>query len=483
MISKLFNHQKEAINLAMNKNGNFALFHACGIGKTRSALEVFALLRAETPALKLLVICPKSLINAAWMNDVAKFTNFTASPFRGLERGMIPDIVIINYESLISTKIKTQILAMILAGPFMCILDESARCKNHKSLTTKTVLSLAPFFKHRLILTGVPCPNNDLELWGQIRFIASDLVDKSFYAFRNKWFHLERGSQVMAPAQGAYVSRQAMRDMMMKGWKYNITPEKREQLMRLISPVCHWVQKVDAIDLPDQVDQVREVILSGPEQKAYDDMKKYLVAEIKGQEIAAQVSLEKIMKLRQFCAGFAYNEAGVAVPTGNSKLNELEETLEELGPQPVIIFVEFKFEIDVIKKMISDKFGPSQVATLYSETEDRDDSVVGFQSGKYSYLIAHPKSAAHGLTLTRGSTMIFYSLSYSYESHEQARNRIHRISQTNKCLYIYLIAKGTIDEVLMRVLRRKADLQDIIYAIIGNSDQKQRAALAQKKSA
>ena len=69
--------------------------------------------------------------------------------------------------------------------------------------------------------------------------------------------------------------------------------------------------------------------------------------------------------------------------------------------------------------------------------------------------------------------MVFYSLDYSYESHIQARDRVHRIGQKNSCLYIYIIAKDTIDEELLKVLQKKQTLQDTVYAIVRNAAKKQ----------
>lgn len=462
----LFSHQQEAVEFAIKNNGVCALVHDCGLGKTRTVLEVFAHYRQTDPALKLLVVCPLSLIRAAWMADIEKFTSFTAAPYRDLKGSELPDIVIINYESLISSKILPAVKKMILSNPFMCILDESSRLKNNKSITTKVVLSLAPLFRYRLIASGTPCPNSELELWGQVRFLRSDVFDKSFYAFRNTYFHLEKNGQTMQQqVQGRVMNRMMMRNIMMQGWKYSITPFMREHIMHKIKPFTHWKKKEDALDLPEKVDQVREVQLSADEQRAYSDMKNHLVAEIGGQTIAAQVALAKISKLRECTAGFMYNADGTAMNLGKSKLNELEDTLEELGDQQVIIFIEFKHEVNMVKAMLAKKYGAEQVVTLYSETDDREVSIAAFQQGKARYLVCHPRSAAHGLTFVNASTMIFYSLSYSYEAYEQARNRIHRIGQGSTCLYIHLVAKNSIDEELLKVLQRKQSLQDAVYSI------------------
>ena len=71
-------------------------------------------------------------------------------------------------------------------------------------------------------------------------------------------------------------------------------------------------------------------------------------------------------------------------------------------------------------------------------------------------------AAGLGITLTAASTMVFYSLDYSMSNFEQAKARIHRVSQTENCLYIYLTAKHTVDTKILRALRDKADLAKML---------------------
>lgn len=463
----LYRHQKEAIEFAIRNRGCCAFFHDPGLGKTRTGLEVFRYYREKHPGLHLLVVCPLSLVNAAWGEDIRKFTDLTYSPFKDLKNGELPDIVIINYEGLISKKNLPLIESLIWKHPFMCILDESSRLKNNKSVTTKTLLGLTEYFKYRIIASGTPMPNSELELWGQMNFVQPELLHKSFYAFRNTYFHLQRGGVIRQGSR--YMSRDELREIFSEGWKYTISDENREILMSEIKPFTDWVKKEEALDLPEKIDEVREVTLSAQERKAYKEMESTLITEIDGVEVTAQIVLTKLMKLRQVTSGFLYSPTGSVLQIGgSSKLKELEEVLEELGSQPVIIWVQFHYEVNAIYGLLSEKYGPNQIATLYSETQNKDTSIKKFQNGEVRYLIAHPKSAAHGLTFVNCSAMVFFSLDYSFEAHAQARDRIHRIGQSSSCLYVYLIAKNSIDEELLKVLQRKQSLQDVVYGIVRN---------------
>ncbi len=463
---RLYNHQKEAIKFAVNNGGCCAFFHDPGLGKTLAGLEVFKYYKSINPELRLLVVCPLSLINAAWGEDIRKFTDFSFASFKELKKlREVPDIVVINYEALISKKSLPVVEALIKTHQFMCILDESSRLKNNKSKTTKTLLSLAEYFKYRIIASGTPMPNSELELWGQINFIQPETFHKSFYAFRNTYFHLERNGMIRMGNR--YMSKDELRGIFSEGWKYAITDESREALMNEIKPITHWVKKEEALDLPEKIDELRDVTLTPQERRAYKEMENMLITEIDGIEVTAQIALTKLMKLRQVTSGFLYSEKGESLPIGkSSKVKELGNVLEELGKQQVIIWVQFKHEVQVIERLIREKFG--SVTTLYSGTKDREEAIRQFQQNEVQYLIAHPRSAAHGLTFVNCSAMVFFSLDYSYEAHVQARDRIHRIGQGSTCLYVYLLASDSIDGELLQVLQRKQSLQDVVYGIIRN---------------
>lgn len=463
---RLYTHQKIAIEKALQLSGNLAIFHDPGLGKTCTTLKIFEALKRKNDTLKLLVVCPKSLLNAAWRSDVAKFTAFRFA-LTDEKRWEGADIVAVNYERLLSKKNCRPVIDWILRQPTMGALDESSRLKNNKSLTTKLLLDLAPYFKNRLVLSGTPCPNSETELWAQIKFVNQTILPNSFYAFRNIFFHLERNGQVQ---HGGSYSGMALRELFSRGWKYSITAQNREKLMRQIAIVCDWVKKEDALDLPEKIDEFRLVTLGAKEQKAYNEMKRHFIAEIEqesgvAKQVWVNVALAKTMKLRQCTGGFMYDEKKAAVPLGDTKLKELYAVLEELGPKQAIIWAQFHHEIEMLEYRINRDIAAAD--TLYANTADKEKSIRDFQNGEIRYLIAHPKSAAHGLTFTNCATQIFYSVDWSYEAYAQARDRTHRIGQTNRCLYIHILAAGTVDEKIMAVLEGKATLEEALNALSG----------------
>jgi SNF2 family DNA or RNA helicase len=295
-------------------------------------------------------------------------------------------------------------------------------------------------------------------------FVNPTCFNKSFFAFRNTYFHLGRGNQVMA-SQGRVMTRGMMAQIFKQGFKYMITPQNREALLARMKPFTHWVKKEDALDLPEKIDEIRLVKLNPNEARCYKEMKNHLVAEVKGEVVTAEVALSKLMKLREITSGFLLTENHEAVRPGkSSKMRELEDTLEEIGQRQAIIWIQFKEEVRAISEMLAEK-GIS-FSTLYSGTDDREVSIKDFQEGKSQVLVAHGLSAAHGLTFVNSNISIYFSLSYSWEQYAQSRDRQHRIGQKNKVTYIHILAENTIDMMIMDVLNKKKSLQDIIYELM-----------------
>lgn len=446
---QLYKHQQDAVNFITKNHGNGALFMEVGTGKTLTAIHIYKALQAKS----CLVVCPISLINAAWGEDIKK-VGYTYCNLR--KEFKEANFYIINYESYYLEKYQDLIRKI---KPEMIVLDESSKIKNHSAKITKSLLQDAPNYQYRIVMTGTPAPNDETEYWPQMKFVDNWCLPDSFYKFRNTYFHLQRGSQIIPAAYNKF----ALASAFQKGFKYRTSDAKRKQLMDKINPYIFWAKKKDCLDLPEQTDEIREITLSPSQMKSYKEMKRHFITEINGEAIAANLAITKLMKLRQITSGFAINAEGEALQLeDNSKLNELHLLLDELGDKQAIIWVNFHKEIDILTEALQN------TVTLYSLTKDKETSITDFQTGKSKYLIAHPRSAAHGLTFVNCDTEIFFSLDYSFEAHEQARGRIHRPGQKKKCTYIYLLAKDTIDYDIQQALDKKEELQ-VLYERITNT--------------
>ena len=237
------------------------------------------------------------------------------------------------------------------------------------------------------------------------------------------------------------------------GYLYKCNEENQKKIMSKISEQAFFLKKEDVLDLPDKLYEFRTFQMEDKQLKAYKDMKKENILEFKSKIILAANELSKILKLREVTGGFIISNEGMPVKISNGKLDLLKEVLEEIPEEKqVIIFIQFHWEVNEIKNILGDS-----ATTLYGKMKQRekDESIEGFKANKFKYLIAHPKSSAHGLNLQCCNYVLWYSLSYSLEEHAQSNDRIHRKGQKNKCTYIYLLAEKSIDEVIFHALKRK----------------------------
>jgi len=441
---KLYQHQKTMIKLGLTAD-SFGFFLDMGLGKTRAMLEI---LRSISE--KALVVAPLTILNAAWMEDRIQFTpeipmiipwaktkkNRTAR-VDTFVKDESPVVGVINYESF-----RLDIDQFYDAGIKVLVLDESSKIKAPRSLITKALLKFSRTVPRRFIMSGTPAPNTLLEYFTQMKFLDPSILGTSFVAFRNKYFF---------PTGFG-------------GYQWEINDVKREALLTKIAERSIWVRSEDHLDLPEQTDLVRDVMMSPTQVAAYKQFKKDLILQFGDVEVIAPNVLTEIMKLRQIVSG-ALIVDGRIIPIEKKppKLMETDELVNgELKNRQVIIWTQFHFEGDLLMK----QFSPD-AARLDGTVSpaDKQEAIESFRSGRKRLLIAHPRTAGHGLTFVNSSYVIYYSLDYSYEAHEQSRKRIHRIGQTNNCFYIYLLGscdgKNTIDHRILSVLRRKTKLSEM----------------------
>lgn len=470
MAVKLMQHQKDAVNFALNNDGIAAFFHDVGCGKTLSAIATFIKLREKNKALKLFVFCPLSLIESAWGEEIKKYTNLS---YRNLNRNPLKnewpaneDVYIANFEYIISSKKLDMLQSFLKNHKFLCVIDESSKLKNNTSKITKTIIKLKPFFDHRIVMSGTPAPNSELEYWGQMTFLKDRIFHPNFYAFRNTYFDMRRDNDIIP---GAVLSRLDVQELYKKGYKYFIKKSSQDRLVERMMPFTHLVKKETCLDLPDQIDQYRRFQLGEEQQRIYNDMERVAIAEILAESgdvsyVIAKIALTKLMKLRQIISGFSVDSEGkINLLKQNPKLQELEDMIGELGGRQAIIWCNFKQEIADVTRLVGDR-----ACFMWGEVplDEREQAVIDFKSGSKQFLVANPASAGHGLTFVNCNLEIFYSLDFSYERYEQARGRIHRYGQKNNCVYVHILGEDTIDGYILDVLQRKKTMDESIKAFI-----------------
>lgn len=347
-------------------------------------------------------------------------------------------IAVINYESTWRDDILSAIKAW---HPDMVIADESQRIKDHKARQSMAMHELGDLAKYKLILSGTPVQNNAVDLFSQYRFLDPGVFGTNFYAFRERYC-----------VMGGFNRKQII--------KY----KHMDELIRKEHSIAYRVTKAEALDLPEQTFETRNVPMDKKTRELYGQLRREGYAELEGGgAVTAATVLSKLLRLQQFTGGFLVPDEGseprYMFP---GKLDALEDILEDYvlsEGKKLVIFCRFRKEIDLIEDLLSRK--GIKYGCIYGDVKQelRGDIVEDFQTNPETMVfLAQIDTAGLGITLTAADTCVYYSLTFNYGAYSQSLARIHRIGQRNACTYIHLVAEDTVDETILKALEKKEDL-------------------------
>jgi SNF2 family DNA or RNA helicase len=456
-----YKHQTDALRKCWDKE-SFAIFAEMGTGKTKIALDNACILYNQGKIDRLLVIAPKG-VYMNWLDQeipihvpnyiekkVVIWRQSESQKYMSELRSMMSNdfelkIMIMNVEAF-STKKGYQYAKLFLIGRSMMIIDESTTIKNPKAKRTKAILELRKETKYRRILTGSPVTQSPMDLWAQMDFLDPEILGQSsYYAFRTRY-------AVVIEATAAGGTHRYQKIVKFKNLK---------ELGKAVSPHSYRVLKKDCLDLPDKVYSKRFVELSDEQKKAYAEMKANAMSILKGESMTAVNVLTQLIRLHQITCGHMKTDSHQVIDLKNNRLTELMQILDETSGK-AIIWANYIHDIEAIEKAVKKEFGNDSCCTYYGATaaEDRQKCVNNFQDpdSPVRFFIGNTQTGGYGLTLTAASTVIYYSNNYDLEKRIQSEDRAHRIGQTNKVLYIDLIAEGTVDEKIIKSLRNKVNI-------------------------
>lgn len=419
----------------MRANNFFALFMEQGTGKTLPALcRILDLLRSGSIE-EALVVAPKSALGA-WERDIELFDALDRDILRG-------GITLINYDKVWRGGDKSPYWKKYGA----IILDEAHNIKNRSSQRAKFLLKLACLSDYRYLLTGTPIGN------GQLENIYS------LYCFLDPY--LERGrvcSRIFGGSYQKFQDRYCILNMYHKPSSYIHVKELQE----IINEHSYRVKKVDCLDLPEKLpDEVVKVDLL--EKKLY----KKLATEsaILEYEILAENPLSRLIKLRQLSSGYLTYREGredKLLDLKTEKLSVLEEILEGYpDDKKVVIFAEFKYSIAKISELLR----KLKIRFVVLDGDQKDKTIWRqFQSDKrIRVIVCQYQTANAGIDLFASDTIIYYEPTLRSNILEQSRDRIHRTGQKEKCSYIHLLTRGTVEVDIYRALTGYSDFSEALF--------------------
>ena len=231
-------------------------------------------------------------------------------------------------------------------------------------------------------------------------------------------------------------------------------------MYRKISDITISMKSDDYLEMPELILSETAVHLSEKEQKKYDELKKELVLQISDDEITAANAASLSNKLVQMANGAVYSDDEKVVEIHSRKLDALEDLIESANDKPLLIAYWFKHDLKRISERLKEKSIPFQI--LNSE-----ESIRRWNKGGLPVALIHPASAGHGLNLQRGgSTIVWFSLTWSLELYQQTNARLYRQGQKNTVIIQHIITKGTIDEQILKALEKKDTTQQALMSAV-----------------
>ena len=380
-------------------------------------------------------------VTVLWQPNITKKQQESLDELFGTDNKL--HILVMNVEALSTLKGKKFASSFLNSHSSMMAIDESTTIKNSSAKRTKNILELSNMAKYRRIMTGSPVTKNPLDLYSQCEFLSPWLLNfQSFYAFRNRYAEMKT-----IHARG--------RSIQVVNHFKNIG-----ELSDKLKNFSYRVLKEDCLDLPDKIYIKRYVSLTPDQVRLYNQMKTAALAILNGKQVTSVTVLTQLMRLHQITCGHFTADDGSTQSVDSNRLNELMSVLDETEGK-AIIWANYQLSVGEIIQRIIKEHGEDSYVHYYGLTsqEERQDNIRKFQEDpKCRFLIGTPQTGGYGITLTQANTVIYYSNGYDLEKRLQSEDRAHRIGQKKSVTYVDLIAEKTVDEKIVKALRKKINI-------------------------
>lgn len=442
-------YQTYAINFIL-EHPVAAVLLEMGLGKSVITLTaIYELMLNRFEVQKVLVIAPLRVARDTWPAEIEKWehlTGLTYSVAIGTEAERLAalrrpaHLYLINRENVDWLITKSGI-------PFdfdMVVVDELSSFKSHAAKRFKSLLKVRPTVKRMVGLTGTPSSNSLMDLWAEFRILdMGQRLGRYITHYRNNFFVPDKRNQQMI-------------------FSYKPRAGAEDAIYRLISDITISMKSADFLKMPECIINEVPVALSEKEWSVYQALKEDMVVDLKDEEIDAVNAAALSGKLLQMANGAVYNEEKEVIHIHDRKLDALEDLIEGANGKPVLVAYWYNHDLQRIKE----RFSVREIKT----SQDIKD----WNNSDIPVAVIHPASAGHGLNIQfGGSTIIWFGLTWSLELYQQTNARLWRQGQKSTVVIHHIIAKDTIDEDVMKALRKKEKIQsaliDSVKARIGGA--------------
>lgn len=426
----LYPFQLDGVKFLEARNGNALIADSMGLGKTIQALGWLKLHPELRPAV---IVVPASL-KLNWEREARKWLGKNVSI--AMPQGKSPDrkvvwnkdLIIINYDIL-----AYWLDAILQQSPAVMVVDESHYVKNIKAQRTKAVKELGKLVKHKVFLTGTPVVNHPAEFFT----VLNMLEPREF----NSWMRFTR--RYCAAKHNGF------------GWDVSGASNTEELHGKLQGKIMLRRKKEDVLkDLPAK--RRHAVPMDIDNRKEYSAAAADLVGWLK--EKFGSGKAEKAAQAEALVQ-FNYLKQLAAEGKRSNAVQWIKDSLDSNGK--LVLFAVHHTMIDYLAEELRN-YNPVVVDGRVSQ-EKRQAAVDAFQQDPSCRLfIGNIRAAGVGLTLTAASNVVFLELDWVPANLLQAEDRIHRIGQEAECAAWYLVAGGTIEEDIARLLDEKRQVLEAV---------------------
>jgi SNF2 family DNA or RNA helicase len=463
--SQPYKHQLEEFE---NKKDTlaYALFWEQGTGKTKEILDQVQYLAEKGEIDSLLIVAP-NMIHINWIKEeipthlgLENYVTHYYESSKAANKSHIAAceallktkdfaILAMSYDAFITVKGKDFAKKFLTKKKCMYILDESTRIKTPGSKRTKTIVASGRYAKYKRILTGTPVTQGPFDVYAPIKFLDETFWKRnglaSYSCFKNYFGLFEQK-----------INRGTNRS-----YELLLGYQRLDEMNEILKPITSRVVKSEVLDLPEKTYTKRFFEMTKEQIAMYKAMRDEFIVFI-GQNdvIEAPLALTRILKLHQITCGYIPDENNTfhQISEVNPRLEAFKEVIEDITT-PTIIWCRFKKDIELIESVIGDRMVRFDGSV---DNDQRQENLKLFKSGEKQFFVSTTEVGGTGLTLNEAKTVIYYTNNYKLENRLQSEDRCHRVGQNDTVLYIDIIAQNTIDEHIVKALRKKLDISRII---------------------
>lgn len=435
----IWDHQIEGAEFILDRFGTGMLAMEMRTGKTLASIIVLNSLKPDCT----FILCPSPAVKV-WPSTFEEWTDgqfmvcglSEGSTAKRLKEGEThlrlararkqPAVIVLNYEAAWREPLRS----FILKHAKCLIMDESHRAKAPGGKQSRFCLAVSKVVPYIMALTGTPMPHSPMDIYAQARAVDPYIFGTSATQFRHKY-----------AIMGGYKEKQIV------AWK---NTEEMQAKLRLF---MFQVKYEDVMPDSEETVDYLSCELNKDARELYKSMESDFFAYVDGKEVTAQNALVKLLRLQQITSGSIKRDDGEYIQVGDSKERLLEETLQDIGESPVVVYCKFDQDLQAVRR-VTEKLGRTHGEVSGSQKDLTDSATMPNHIDVMGVQI----QSGIGIDLSRSHYAIFYSTGFSLGNYDQARFRQKGVNQQKPLSRIHLVAKGTIDETVFKALKKRKEV-------------------------